>query len=497
MNNNILYIDVDKAVAELCKRSLSYFVKEFWSTVVSDPLVWNWHMDVLCDELQLVYERIIGTLEKNEHGEMVRKRLPKLHDLVINIPPGTSKSTICTIMAPAWSWIVDPSLRHITGSYSDSLSTEHSVKSRDIIESDKYLKLFPSVEIKKDKGQKTNYETTKLGQRYATSVGGSVTGVHAHIITIDDPLNPKEAASVVSLKTANDWNDKTLSMRKVDKEVTVTIIVMQRLATNDVTGHILSKKKDNVRHICLPAEDSINVKPIELRAKYTGGLLDANRLSFKVLAEARINLGGDGYAGQMAQTPVQEGGLIWKKWFKIVPDNIFPSKKMLSQYGTDWDMAYTKEEENAASAYITAGKLKNDIYIDDLDFQWLEFPELVRWVKSKPSPHYIEAKASGKSVKQVLVKNGIIAIEVQVSGGDKIARAKMATPIAEAGFCYIRESLADKMYNDEKQGILMFPRGQFKDLADTLAQCLQRLGIKTVNTIVSEPEYDILDDLFP
>lgn len=468
-------------MAELCKRHLWFFVKEFWPVIVAEELIWNWHMEVLCDELQTVYERVI-------------RRDPKAYDLIINIPPGTSKSSICTIMAPAWAWTVDPSLRIITGSYSDSLATEHSVKSRDIVESDLYKKYFPDVLIKYDKGRKTNYETTRLGQRFATSVGGSVTGVHAHVITIDDPLNPKQAASAVERESANNWMDKTLSMRKVDKALTPTILVMQRLATDDPTGHLLSKKKVNVRHVCLPAELSSNVKPLELSKKYIDRLLDPLRLGREVLAEARMDLGGDAYAGQMAQTPVQEGGLIWKKWFREIDDALFPDISDATQVGTDWDLAYTDDDANAASAYITAGKIGSNAFIFDLDYVFLEFPELIKYMKTKKSPHYIEAKASGKSAKQSLTRAGVVAIEVKIMGGsDKIARAKMATPPAEAGMVYIKKSLADKLYNDERQGILNFPKNSHKDVADTLAQSLQRLF--TGGIVIANGKQSILDRL--
>ncbi len=99
-------------------------------------------------------------------------------------------------------------------------------------------------------------------------------------------------------------------------------------------------------------------------------------------------------------------------------------------------------------------------------------------MKSKPAPHYIEAKASGKSAKQVLVSNHIPAIEVKMQGGDKIARARSVTPYAEAGMIYCRKSILDKLYNDEKQGILLFPKSNWTDLADALAQAITRLRVR-------------------
>lgn len=473
MAKSVVLYDLNKAAAELCRRKFSFFVKEFWSTIIAEELVWSTHMDVICDEIQLVYERTF--LQPDSDNTEKQIRLPKLYDLIINIPPGTSKSTIVTIMAPAWAWTRDASLRMITGSYSDSLATEHSVKSRDIIQSDKYKLYFPEIHIKDHKGLKTNYETTANGQRFATSVGGTVTGVHAHVLTIDDPLNPKQAASKLECKSANDWMDKTLSMRKVDKSVSVTILIMQRLSVDDCTGHALSKKKENVKHICLPAELSDNVAPEELRNIYKDGLLDPNRLSLEILIEAKKDLGSSAYAGQMGQRPAPEGGEIWQKWFVEIDDHLFPDIDEAVDIGSDWDLAYTKDDKNSASAYFTSGKIDGGIYLFDFGWDWLEFPELIKWMKTKDGPHYIEAKASGKSAKQTLTKYGIPAIEVNIKGGaDKVARAKMATPTAEAGLVHIKKSMAQKLYHDERQGILFFPNGAYADLADALAQTLQR-----------------------
>lgn len=493
-----IHIDADLAAAELCKRKLSFFVKEFWDTIIDDDLEWAPHMDILCDEIQKVYERVF-VHEKEENGEIKRYRLPKIYDLIINIPPGTTKSTICTIMAPAWSWARDPSVRHITASFAADLSTGHAVKSRDIIKSAKYQKYFPHVILKKDEDNKTDYKNTSNGQRYITSTGASPTGVHAHIQTWDDPLNPKEAVSEVGLKNAQEFHDATLSTRKVDKRVTVLILIMQRVHVMDPTGYLLEKKKTGIRHICLPGTLSNNVKPAEYKAIYKNGFLDPHRLGPAVLQELKIDLGSYNYAGQIDQTPTPAGGIIWQKWFKEVEDWDWPDPKWGEAYSSDWDLAYTEKESNAASAYITSFKYKNKLWIDDFGWDWLEFPALIKYMKTKVGPHYIEAKASGKSAKQTLTDQGVVAIEVPVPGGtDKEARARMATPIAEAGMVCIRKSMADKLYNDSKQGILFFPRGQFADMADVLAQCLIRQrsgGMRVMGDTEMEEVFDPLEEL--
>lgn len=452
-------INIDAVKAELCKRNFFFFLQEFWSEIIPDEPVYNWHIEYLCNELQEAVER-------------VARREAKIADIVINISPGTSKSTICTVMLPAWAWIIDDSIRNLTGSYSSSLSTDHALKSRDIIKSDKFKRYFPDIAIRHDQDNKTHYKNTNGGERYATSVTGTVTGFHAHLIIIDDPLNPKGAGSEADRVTANNFMNTTLSTRKVDKAVTLTILVMQRLHELDCTGNWLKKKGKKLKHICLPGELSKDVKPAHLKDNYIDGVMDAIRMNTDVLKELKINLGSYGYAGQIQQIPAPADGGIWKKWIIAIPDSDIPE---LTQVGSDWDLAYTEKETNSASAYVTAGLNDNKMYITDVGFDWLEFPKLMVYMKSKANPHYIEGKASGKSAKQTLTNQGIPAIEVKVDGGDKVARATMATPYAESGLVYCAQSVIDKLYNDSKQGILVFPNGEHDDLQDALTQSINRL----------------------
>lgn len=282
----------------LCRASFAEFVKEFWSIIVPEKLIWSWHMQLLCDEFQKVAERVFANL-------------PKAYDEVVNISPGTSKSTIASIMLPAWAWTRMPSCRIISGSYQYSLATDLSRKSRDVIKSELYQKCFPGIDIREDQDSKGFFVNTKGGERYAIGTDGGVMGKHAHIIIIDDPLDPKQAASDADLKTANRWMEETLPSRKVDKRVTPTILIMQRLHEYDPSGSRLAKAdKVPVRHICLPAELTDKVNPPELAAFYVDGLMDPVRLDRQVLAEAESQ-GDYSYAGQYLQDPIPRGGAMF------------------------------------------------------------------------------------------------------------------------------------------------------------------------------------------
>ena len=153
------------------------------------------------------------------------------------------------------------------------------------------------------------FKNTRGGWRFCAGTNGTVTGYHAHMIVVDDPINPNESVSEQELNTANRWLTETLSSRKVDKKVTPTVLVMQRLHQDDPSAQFLRRK--NVAHVCLPAEKTDLVQPPELVANYKNGLMDPVRLDRTVLAEEK-GKGQYYYASQFLQTPVPRGGGMFK-----------------------------------------------------------------------------------------------------------------------------------------------------------------------------------------
>ena len=46
----------------VCRASFFDFVKQFWHVVIKEKPVWNWHIQLLCDELQAsAYRSTPGT----------------------------------------------------------------------------------------------------------------------------------------------------------------------------------------------------------------------------------------------------------------------------------------------------------------------------------------------------------------------------------------------------------------------------------------------------
>lgn len=281
-----------------CRESLEEFIKTFWKVVVpEDPLIWNWHMTVMCSELQACYERVFV-------------RVKREHDLITNVSTGSSKSLVHSVFAPAWAWTRRPDLCVIGACYAEDLALNLSRLGRDVVKSDLYRTCFPDIELRSDQDTKHFYANKSGGFRFAVGSNGGVHGMHGHVIVLDDPINPNEVVSEAEVARTNRWIRHTLSGRKKDKRIAFTDLVMQRLHQNDPTAERL--KMGRVRHIRIPATTEFPINPPELVNYYTDGLMDPVRLPQDVLDHERIVLGEDGYAAQYGQSPIPAGGGMFK-----------------------------------------------------------------------------------------------------------------------------------------------------------------------------------------
>ena len=468
--------------AERCRRSLHYFMKEFWDCVSPDVPQWNWHIEYLCGQLMLLSQRVAGSL-------------PKLNDIIINIPPGTTKSVTCSIMFPVWCWTKWPWMRFIVSTYSSVLSLEHAEYSRDLIRSEKFRLLFPHLEIKQDKDTKSNFRIVETlasggirvgGNRYSTSVGGTLTGFHGHILIVDDPLDPNRAVSALELASANRWMEQTLSTRKVDKAITPMVLIMQRLHQDDPTGHLLAKQKENVFHICLPGETRNyrqQVRPVELINNYKDDLLDPLRLNWSTLNDMRIDLGQYGYAGQVGQNPVPPGGGMFQVDHFQINDNA-PNPVDIAETVRYWDKAGTAKG-GAYTAGVKMSRMKsNKLVITDVKHgQWgtEEREALIRETAENDGTqvvvwHEQEPGSGGKESAQATTRNllGYVAHPDRPTG-DKISRADpYSVQVNNGNVSLLRASWNTSFIEEHRY----FPFGTYKDQVDAASGACAKLAAK-------------------
>lgn len=476
-------------VRELNNRSLYHFLQYFWDITSPHKFQHNWHIEYLCNELEKIAER-------------VAKREPKKYDLIINVPPGTTKTITCSIMFPAWCWTKWFWMRFITASYSSALSMESAEYCRDLIRSAQFQELYPELDIKPDKDTKSNFKVVKRrtiipgregrvitgGGRYSTSVGGTLMGFHGDILIVDDPLNPTEAISDKDRETANRWCEQTLPTRKTSKEVTPTIFIMQRLHQDDPSGHILAKQKKNIKHICLPGEIrnyAKQVNPPELIKYYKNDLLDVNRLTWDSLHDLEADLGQYGYAGQVGQDPTPPGGGMFKvDHFQIM--TTMPPLQHVKASLRYWDKAAT-QDGGAYTCGVKMSKLSNGQWLveDVKRGRWgtNEREAIIKetaindgrrvtvWVEQEPG-------SSGKDSADGTVRNlaGFV-VKTERPTGDKTYRADPYSVQVNVGAVSLLSAEWNHKFIEEHR---FFPYSTYKDQVDSSSGAFGKLVNKRV-----------------
>ena len=450
------------------------FFKWSWSSISQEQYVDNWHIKYLCDELQDLGQYIIN------------REKPPYDLLLINIPPGSSKSSVVCQAFPIWLWLNDPSLCIMTTTYSAPLSIKNTEKAKDIIndlyfeEFNQYIEHKHSKRLKLEVDQKNYFRNNYKGEYSAASVDGTITGFHFNLLIWDDIINPKQAASEAERNHAILYLDQTQPSRKKDSELVPEIGVMQRLHEDDPTGHEIEKAKQGkiIKHICLSAELTDNIKPIELKEFYQDNLLDPKRKNHKVLEKYKINLGSYGYAGQMDQNPAPlEGGMIEKEWFAYF--ELSDISKNIA-----WDMwidgAYTDKTKNDPTGIMIAGYdiINQKLYIRYAESVYKTLPDLIKHITDKEyfkeydldstTDIHIEPKASGHDLYYTLRDEYFFnakLIRGKIVSLGKTARLTGASPRVESGKVFLLKSNWEVKFIDQ---ICMFPNASHDEYCDLL-----------------------------
>ena len=467
---------------ELLEHDLGAFVREAWKFLnPGRELVWSWHYDFLCEHLMLVKQR-------------------KLRRLIINIPPRTAKSTIATMCFPDWVWTTEPSHAFLCASYSNSLSTDHSVARRNLLQSPWYQALWgEKFQLSEDRNLTTQFSNDCMGQMVATSTGSGAEGRGGDTAILDDPMSNQQALSDVERLAANRWVDGTLKQRLNDPATAAIIVIMQRLHEMDTTGFLLNQEKSNWTHIELPLEAEkkehwvfpISGKVVE---REKGDILGATRFPPVIVEEKKRNRMV--WAGQYQQHPAPlEGNLIKDKDIKYYGGKDPLTGAADEELPLDFDFVVIsadcafKDLDSCDFVAVGAIGIKGrkryvlNVINEHLDIDGTE--NVIRQERAKcqqlnPPRHVsavlVEDKANGPAVITRLKKNVTGVIEVNPQGG-KVSRMFAASPEWQAGDWYVDRNAAwrDPFVNQLK----MFPNAAYDDMVDMMTQTAIWLSERT------------------
>ena len=450
---------IDEIERELCARSMAHFIRRAWSHIIPDTYQHNWHIDAICEHLEAVAD-----------GEITR--------LLVNVPPGSSKSTLIGVMYPAWLWGPkgQPGHRYIGASHEQGLAVRDNRMMRALATSEWYQHLWP-VKMTGDQNEKLYFENESRGFRQACAVA-SMTGRRGHTVALDDPLSPEKAYSPAGRETAIRVLSETIPTRLNDPARSAIIVVMQRLHEADPAGHILASDL-GYEHLSIPMEfepDRRHTTSIGWTdpRQVEGELLDPVRFPPHVIERDKKAMGSYAWAGQMQQRPAPAGGGLFRSdWWQYL--DVPPQIEWRAIYA---DTAQKTKEANDFTVFQCWGRSRQGrAVLLDMVRGKFEAPELLEHARAFWAKHNavegkgvlrafkIEDKVSGTGLIQQLKKEGRPVVPIQ-RATDKLTRAHDAAPFIESGNVILLRGvpgLSDMMAEAEA-----FPNGVHDDTLDPM-----------------------------
>lgn len=454
-----------------CKESFAEFVKAAWEVLEPDTeLIWNWHMQALCDHLQALVE-----------GKFLELGLP--NRLLINVPPGSSKSLLTSVLLQAWEWgpAGRPYTRYLSTAFNDVPVNRDTRKTRDLILSEWYQARWPEVELVRK--AEASFSNARTGTRQGIAFG-SLTSQRGDRLIIDDPHSTETAESDADrLRTTRRFREGAQN-RLNDQKRSAIIVIMQRLHQDDVSG-IIEQVGMNYIHLRLPMEFEVEKRCetplgfVDPRSE-EGEILDPVRWPPEEIAALKRDMTSYAWAGQYQQRPApREGGLFKRSWFDGKIIGAAPAGTVWVRH---WDLAATQSEKADRTAGVKMGRTPDGRYVIahviTTQQEGNEVRKLIRAI----------AEVDGKSCMVSLPQDPGQAGKVQkqdyaafLAGynvrsereqGDKVQRAEPFSAQCEAGNVFLVRGQWIEKYLDE---LCLFPAGKFKDQVDGSSGAFARL----------------------
>ena len=424
----------------------------------------------------------------------------KVKRLIINMPPRHTKSEFASYLLPAWFLGKYPNKKIIQTSHTAELAVGFGRKVRNLVGSDQYKEVFPTVHLQSDSKAAGRWNTNAGGDYFAIGVGGAVTGKGADLLIIDDPHSEQEA---VIAETSPEVYDKvydwyTSGPRQRLQPGGSIIVVMTRWSKRDLTGQVVKASAqyggDEWEVIEFPA-----ILP-------SGAPVWPQFWAKEELETLKTQLPISKWQAQYQQSPTsEEGALIKREWWRIWEKDKPPPCDFIIQ---SWDTAFLKTNRADYSACTTwgvfniedenTGRLTPNVILLDAYRKRMEFPEL----KTKAQEHYtdwepdaliIEAKAAGAPLVFELRAMGVPVSEfTPTRGNDKIARVNAVTDLFASGAIWAPDTRWAQEVIEETAS---FPAGEHDDYVDSTTQALLRYrqgGFVKLDTDEEDDEFKYL-----
>lgn len=395
----------------------------------------NWHHEAICEHLEAVSRFEISRLQ-------------------VWIPPGSTKTSLVSVMWPTWEWTSEPGLRYWTGSYQTDLSLNSAQLCIQLMLSewwqarwgDQFTFLSTAAHY---------FTNDRGGTRLSTSPDSKGTGYHGHRIIIDDPTRAKDADRE-SIRVANDWYDSTIQSRGIpwNEHEHARVLIMQRLSPDDLAAHMLDQEEWEV--LCLPERyEKKHPYAWERDPREEGELLWPDVRNDRASNAMARGMTAHRAAGQLQQRPTnQEGELLkrgdWRFYDpRIRSEETWADLPLFSMILQTVDTPQKDKESNDNVAIQMWGCRGADAYLLDLRLAKMGYAQAKRAVKDMAlwgrrmwprSRHFLLIENAGYGVEMIVdLKRELTGVKKlsQSGEGDKVMRATTASDALESHNCFL------------------------------------------------------------
>jgi len=390
--------------------------------------------------------------------------------LVICMPPRHLKSTIGSVALPAWILGHNPAAKVICASYGEDLAKDFSNQTRRIMTSESYAGAFPNVQL--EKLTDMHLRTLHGGERYATTVGGPLTGRGAEFIIVDDPIKYQDVDSQARRDEVAKWAFN-LPTRLNNPNTGGILLIAQRMHEDDVIGRIIDKGGWEVVTLPLIAtrNERFQLGPNRVYDRIAGECLHPARIDDDLAAQLMLEIGKPDFQAQYQQSPLPAGsGFLDLGLFK----RFTAPPKAFEHIFFSVDVA-TIANSGDYSVCTIWGYVEKSFYLLDVWRKQVSFPELRKTLldldkKWAPSLIIVEAVGSGEALCQDLCRVLGRYVFPCRPRANKIHRFEAVTLLMDKGQVWIPSS-APWLETLLKE-LQAFPQGKHDDQADSISQML-------------------------
>jgi predicted phage terminase large subunit-like protein len=456
-----------------------------------------------------VHRFLADKLEAVERGDVQR--------LIITFPPRHGKTTLASIAFPAWCLGRNPFRNVIACSYAQHLANTNSRKARNQITTPGYP--FPTT-LAGDRAAVQQWVTNAGGEYNAAGVGGSITGMGADILIIDDYVkNIEQADSPEYRQKVWEWYTDVAYPRLHDEGVAV--VIGTRWHEDDLIGRLLMNQPSQGGE-----GDEWTVIKLRAIAEYAPGEPDPlgraigeplwpEKYTADRLLRRKSVMSSRQWQAQYQASPVaEEGGIFKRAWWRFWHhhDRPLPPVAVKLSDGREflcptiplpphmdktiqsWDMTFKKTEEGSFIVGQVWGRVRAEAYLLDQYRRRGEFIDAVLAVRAltaawpMASSKYIEGAANGPAIISALNKEIAGMIEVPVEGS-KEARAHAITGMVESGNVILPHPMIAPWVQGFIDELAAFPAGMFNDQVDAASQGVGKLLLAVGAGAVSTERY--------